>query len=149
MIRRVIYQSDKHITSKGKKKHSHTHTHGNLLTQTFGFLCYAVSQKLTFCRSFVECHFLPAVHLVQAQTCQPAVCRYNTTVISSPLSDCLSPPLTLTWTHVKDGFSRMAGDMWLFKCLHREDICHNTECPVFMHTRELQNAKQTQPIQIN
>lgn len=80
VIWRDIFQSDKHITSKGKKKHTLTHTHGNLLTQTFGFVCDAVSQKLTFRRSFVECHFLPAVHFVQAQTCQPAITTSAATI---------------------------------------------------------------------
>lgn len=80
LIWRDIFQRNKHITSKGKKAHTYAPSCNNLLTQTFGFACDAVSQKLTFRRSFVECHFLHAVYFVQAQTCQPAITTSTATI---------------------------------------------------------------------
>lgn len=41
-------------------------------------------------------------------------------------------------TRVKDVFSSMSGAMWLFKCLHREEmsITHNRQHTAFTHTRK-------------
>lgn len=80
VIWRDIFQRDNHVTLKGKKAHTYPPLGNNLLTQTFGFACDAVSQKLTFRRSFVECHFLHTVHFVQAPTCQAAITTSATTI---------------------------------------------------------------------
>lgn len=90
----ILREGDKHITSEGEK-------YSNNLPLTLWNCDDADSQRLTFRCSFVECHFLHTAQFWQAQTCQPAITMSAATIqllFSTPLSDCLSPPLTLTWT---------------------------------------------------
>lgn len=83
---------------------SHQRVKNNPLRQHFRNICIcddAHSQRLTFRCSFVVCHFFHTEQFLQTQTCQPAITISAATMqllFSTPLSDCLSPPLTLTWT---------------------------------------------------
>lgn len=84
----------------------------------------ADSQRLTFRRSFVECHFLHTAQFLQAQTCQPATTMSAATIqllFSTPLSDCLSTPLTLTWTLISktEAAVRQVACGYLNVCTHR------------------------------
>lgn len=79
------------------------------------------------------------MQFVLAHTCQPAITvsvAATQWLFSTLLLDCLSPPLTLTWTLcVKDRISSMAGGMWLFQYLDTEEM-HVTPTKYNKHTQQ-------------
>lgn len=123
-----IFFSEISTSHQRAKKSIYAHTHAIIFWHKHLDLPVMHSVKSwPFRRSFVVCHFLHAVHFAQAPTCQPATTMSAATIqqlFRSPLSDCLSPPLTLTWTLA----SKMYSAVWRAPCGYL-NVCTERRCP--------------------